>query len=139
MGVNSPSIKTYRNAPGPGWCIETRVWIPAFVLCTRRKICDLPCVRFLLPAWQSSYRTTPQMPACLPLMGRKVPLPALPACPFTALTNSEIHLPACLALRRAPRACLPRREFGPCALLPPSSVLHASPLLPTAPPSKTAG
>ena len=36
MGVNSPSMKTHRNTQGLGWCIETRVWIPAFVLWTRR-------------------------------------------------------------------------------------------------------
>ena len=42
MGVNSPSMKTHRPTQGLGWCIETRVWIPAFVLWTRRQICDLP-------------------------------------------------------------------------------------------------
>ena len=36
MGVNSPSMKTHRPTQGLGWCIETRVWIPAFVLWTRR-------------------------------------------------------------------------------------------------------
>ena len=36
MGVNSPSMKTHRATQGLGWCIETRVWIPAFVLWTRR-------------------------------------------------------------------------------------------------------
>ena len=36
MGVNSPSMKTHRATQGLGWCIETRVWIPAFVLWRRR-------------------------------------------------------------------------------------------------------
>ena len=36
MGVNSPSMKTHRPTQGLGWCIETRVCTPAFLLCTRR-------------------------------------------------------------------------------------------------------
>ena len=36
MGVNSPSMKTNRATRGLGWCIETRVRIPAFVLWARR-------------------------------------------------------------------------------------------------------
>ena len=36
LGVNSPSMKTHRATQGLGWCIETRVWIPAFVLWRRR-------------------------------------------------------------------------------------------------------
>ena len=42
MGVNPLSIKTHRTTQGPGWCTETRVWTPAFLLWTRRKICDSP-------------------------------------------------------------------------------------------------
>ena len=41
MGVNFPSMKTHRTTQGLGWCIETRV-CTAFLLCTRRKIRDLP-------------------------------------------------------------------------------------------------
>ena len=36
MGVISPSMKTHRPTQGLGWCIETRMWIPAFVLWMRR-------------------------------------------------------------------------------------------------------
>ena len=35
MSVNSPSMKLHRDTQGLGWYIETRVWIPAFVLWRR--------------------------------------------------------------------------------------------------------
>ena len=61
MGVNSPSMKTHHRATqGLGWCIETRVWIPAFLLWTRRSIYDLPWrgasfdIRFVIPSQASS-------------------------------------------------------------------------------------
>ena len=46
-----------------------------------------------------------------------MPLPALPVWPFTALTNSETHLPACMPACLP--ACLPPVvSSAPCALLP---------------------
>ena len=46
-----------------------------------------------------------------------MPLPALPVWPFTALTNSETHLPACMPACLP--ACLPPVvSSAPCDLLP---------------------